>query len=58
MCDRFPDSIPNRNDIGATSAMLIRCCSDVGQHGNDAGPIWNAVGLFSFSCHNCLQPTS
>ena len=39
----IPDSIPNRFNVSAKSAMLIRCCNDSGLYGNDAGPIWNAI---------------
>ena len=45
---RTPDCIPNRFNIGAMWAMLIRCCNDSGRYGNDAGPIQNAIlGYFS-----------
>ena len=37
-----PDSVPNRINVGAMSAMLKRCCTDSGRHRSD-GPIWNAI---------------
>ena len=36
-------SIPNRFNIGAMSAMLIRCWIDSGFYVNDAWPIWNVI---------------
>ena len=39
------DSIQNWDNIGATSTMLIRCCTNVGQSGNENGLIWNAIWL-------------
>ena len=40
---RYPDSISNRFNVCAMSAMLIQCFNDSGLYGNDAGPIWNAI---------------
>ena len=38
-----PDSIPNHSNVGTTSAMSIRCCTNSGLYRNDTGLIWNAV---------------
>ena len=39
----FPDSISNCFNVGAMTAMSLRCCTHSGRYRNDAGPIWNAI---------------
>ena len=52
----YYDSIPNRFNVGALFALLVRCCNASGLYGNDAGPIWNAIWVLGLKLSQLIRP--